>query len=293
MRCRRLAFAVTLIGICLVGGCGSSTGPKAAVSPMSTSAGPGGTPDELVGMWRVVAAGEPADTVLRVSADDSYDLVVFRDCGEFFGGWRGSTSGTFVAETDGFSNACMKTVRGNQGTPDWLARARAFRVRGVERDLIAADGTVAARLLPGGHPRPVTDLISTMQSPPTLDAATIQKLRAAPRPLPPDATPATAKTIVGTWKPDPSHSSATGKAPFAEFSLDGSWRTYDGCNGGGGRWALGSDGDFLATTGATAGVGCAGPVTDVPVDKARRAAVSGDVLSLYAADGRLVARLTR
>jgi hypothetical protein len=159
--------------------------------------------------------------------------------------------------------------------------------------LLAPDGTVVARLRPGGKPRPVTDLIGTLQQPPTLDPATVEKLRSVPQALPPRMTPATDRTIVGTWTPTPSQTSPSGKRPFLEFDADGGWKSYDGCNGGGGRWVLGSAGEFLTTMGATAGVGCAGPVTDIRVADVRRAAVTDGVLTLYGADGKLIARLTR
>jgi hypothetical protein len=244
-------------------------------------------------MWRVTAAGEPADTVLRLSSPDPLGLILFRDCGEFSGGWAAGTAGAFIGSVEGWDMACMNYVKGDSATPAWLANARKFRVQGDERDLMAANGTVVARLLPGGKPRPVQNLIRSLQQPPTLDPAAAEKLRAAPRPLPAGVPPATSVTILGKWKPDHSRPGQNGKEPFAEFDADGSWKSYDGCNGGGGRWALGPAGEFVSIAGATAGVGCAGPVTDIPLEQVRRAAVAGDVLTLYAANGKLVARLTR
>ena len=288
--------ALALIGSCVVGGCGSSAAPSPGpnVPGPTTSSAATESPGALIGMWRVVgAAGEPADTVLRLSFGQGLDLIVFRDCGEFSGGWQAGKSGAFVGSADGFSMACLKSVPHGDPTPGWLASARAYRVRGSERDLLAANGTVVARLLPGGKPRPAPDLIKTLLQPPTLDPATAQKLQVVPRPLPAGTTPATPTTLPGKWLPESTLTPASGKMAYAEFTSDGSWKSYDGCNGGGGRWALGPAGEFVSTTGATAGVGCAGPVVDIPVDKARRAAVVANVLTLYDAAGKLVARLTR
>jgi hypothetical protein len=243
-------------------------------------------------MWRVAdAAGEAADTVLRLSGPGPLQLILFRNCGEFNGDWSAGTSGVFVGMVDGWSGDCI--VSGDDATPGWLARAHNYRVRGAERDLLAADGTVVARLLPGGKPPPAPNLIETLQRPPTLDPATAQKLRTVPRSLPAGVTPASDRTIPGTWTPSPPNPSQTGKQPFLEFETDGSWTSYDGCNGGGGRWALGTAGDFVSIAGATAGVGCNNPVTDIPLQHTRRAAVSGDVLTLYDTDGRALLRLDR
>jgi hypothetical protein len=239
------------------------------------------------------ATGEPADSVLRLSAGEGFGLLLFRDCGELDGAWQASASGAFVGSINGFDQACLKMVPDGDPTPGWLARAQGYRLRGTERDLLAADGTLVARLLPGGKPRPAPQLIGSLQQPPTLDPATTQKLREVPAPLPAGTTPATATTIVGKWTPDPKPASTNGKEPFLQFDADGEWTDSDGCNGGGGRWALGSDGEFLSVAGAIAGVGCNGPVTEIPVDHTKRMAISGGVLTLYAADGHVLMRLTR
>jgi hypothetical protein len=295
MNRRGTVAALGLILACLVAGCGSTKSVTGNVPAPTTSAAPAERPDALVGMWRVTgAAGEPADTVLRLASDDGMDLIVFRDCGEFTGGWQAGTSGAFVGLVSGFDMACMKkTATGDDPTPAWLRGARSFRISGSERELVAANGKVLAKLLPGGKPRPAPNLIERLQQPPTLDPATIQKLRGVPRPLPSGATPATATTILGTWSPSPSTSPTTDATPTVEFMADGSWKMPKDCNGAGGRWALGSGGELISTAWSTTLVGCPGPATPDWVGQARRAAVSGDVLTLYAIDGKVVARLTR
>jgi hypothetical protein len=43
---------------------------------------------------------------------------------------------------------------------------------------------------------------------------------------------------------------------FVAFDPDGTYKGSDGCNGVGGRYAIGPDGVILATSGATTQVGC-------------------------------------
>jgi heat shock protein HslJ len=249
----------------------------------------------VVGLWRVTGAtGEPSDTVLRLAADDGFGLTIFRKCGQFSGAWAASTDGAFVGSIDGYSMACMATVHGDDATPTWLSRTRGYRVRGGERDLLAADGSVTAtleRVTRVIHPAP--GLIKSMQQPPTLDPATVRKLRTAARPLPSGTISVTPKTLLGAWVPYPKRQYANGKNPSASFGNNGNWSASDGCNGTAGRWTLSTDGELVTTVGASTLIGCDGAPTASWVSQARRAAISGDVLTLYAPDGKLVARLTR
>lgn len=303
MHRRGTVAALTLIGACVMGGCGSSATPSPgpdvpAPTTSLTNPGPGGTPDALVGMWRVTgAAGEPAGSVLRLAAGDGFGLMLFRKCGFLDGDWAASTGGAFIATTNGGSMSCVSGADGaRQGegdTPPWLTRVRAYRVDGPQRELLAADGTQVARLLPGGQVRNVEDLIQSLQQPPTLDPATVSKLRAVPQPLPAGATPATATTILGKWVPYPTRTYANGKTPYLEFDKDGTWTGSDGCNGSGGAWALVSGGELVSTSGPSTLIGCDGAPTGAWLAQARRAAISARILTLYAADGMLVARLTR
>src|SRR5690348_3848681 len=119
---RGIVAALTLVGACVMSGCSSYStpspgpnvpGPTTKATPTKPVA-PSEPPDALVGMWRVTsAAGEPADTVLRLSGPDPFDLILFRDCGEFTGEWSGGTGGAFIAEVDGFASACLNTFTGD------------------------------------------------------------------------------------------------------------------------------------------------------------------------------------
>ena len=102
-------------------------------------------------MWKVAdAAGEPAGSVLRIAGSGVEPLLLFRRCGELLGSWVASPSGGFLGLLSGFSLACSKPVGHGDPTPPWVANARSYAVRGSERELLAADGRVLARLLPGG-----------------------------------------------------------------------------------------------------------------------------------------------
>jgi hypothetical protein len=245
----------------------------------------------LIGLWRVAdAQGEPAGTVLRLAGDDGFGVIVFRSCGQLFGNWIAGNGGAFVAMTDGSSGDCAPAAA---LTPTWLARARTFRVRGAERDLLTSNASVVARLLPGGRPAPSSGLDPSFRQPPTPSPATVRTLRTSPRPLPAGTTPATPSTLLGTWVPYPVRRYGNAAKPSLTFSADGSWVGSDGCNGFGGRWALAGGGEILSVSGPSTLIGCDGAPTGSWLTTARRAAISGDRLSLYAADGRAVAQLTR
>jgi hypothetical protein len=289
-----------LIGACALIACGSSAkpspGPNVPAPTTSSSPGPGGTPDALIGMWRVTsAAGEPADTVMRLSSGDGADLILFRSCGDFLGDWTATVSGAFVGYVTGFSQACLEPgSNGKNITPVWMAESRAFRVRGTERELLATNGTVLARLVPVKQPlHPTPDLLKDLRQPPTHDPITMHKLRTVPQPLPATVTPATPTTILGRWVPFPKRHYQNGQTPYLAFDKDGSWSGSDGCNGSGGPWVLASGGELVTTSGPSTLIGCDGAPTGAWLLQARRAAVAGERLILYDAAGRLVARLTR
>jgi hypothetical protein len=246
-------------------------------------------------MWHVTAAaGEPADTVLRLSVGDGGGLILFRHCGDFSGDWQTSVGGAFLGSLDGFSQACLNTVNEHEITPPWLANSRAFRVRGAERDLVAADGTVTARLLPAKQASNASpDLIQYLRQPPTLSPSAIQKLRQVPPALPAGAISAQTATLLGTWVPYPIRQYRNDKKPSVTFRRDGNWSSSDGCNGTYGAWTLDRDGVLVTTAGPSTAIGCDGAPTGSWVIDAPRLAVSGNVLTLYDISGRMVARLTR
>jgi hypothetical protein len=289
----RLSAAVAVLALTA---CSSAAAGHSAAPPSATTQPPDAavvTPDALVGLWRVTAAaGEPSSSVLRVSSDEVFGVILFRGCGEVSLSWAASPGGSFIAMTTSWSNACSK-ASGKDPTPAWLLRARGYRMHGAARDLLAVDGTVLARLLPGGRPHVSADILPALRATPTLGAAAVRQLRKVPTPLPAGTTAATNATIVGRWLPYPPGRAVTPKLPSVTFTAAGNWAFQDGCAPAGGRFTVGEGGWLLRTAGISAAVGCAGTPNGSWIETAQRAAVAGRQLTLYDADARVVARLRR
>jgi hypothetical protein len=286
-----------VVAVLALTACSSAATGHSAPQPLKTTQAPAATavvnPDALIGLWGVTAAaGEPSGTVLRLSSGEVFGAILFRSCGEVSGSWAASVGGTFIAMTDGWSEACS-TTSGKDPTPSWLTQARTYRVRGGQRDLLAPDGTVLATLLPGGRPHVSADILPALRATPTLDTATVLQLRKVPKPLPAATTAATNATIAGRWVPYPARHAVTAKAPILTFTLDGDWRSQVGCGLDGGRFTVGAGGWLLTLAGPSAAVACAGTPVSNWISTAKRAAVAGKTLTFYASDGTLVARLTR
>jgi hypothetical protein len=293
----RRTIPVALLAVLALTACSSATAHHSAAHPSVTPAAPAAaqlTPDALVGLWKVTAAaGEPSGSVLRVaSSADVFGVILFRSCGELSGGWAASTGGSFIAMTDMWSNDCS-TPSGKDPTPAWLSRARGYRIHHEERDLLAADGTVLAKLLPGGTPHVSADILPALRAAPTLGSAAVRQLREVPKSLPAGATAATQTTIAGRWVASAQPHAPSSNVPSLTFSADGNWSLQDGCYRTGGRFTVGQGGRLLTIAGVSAAVGCAGMSHLSGVASAKRAAVDGNRLVLYADDGRVVARLTR
>ncbi|HEX4430371.1 MAG TPA: hypothetical protein VHZ96_13985 [Frankiaceae bacterium] len=285
--------AVLALTACSAGGPGPSTPPASHSVPAPIAIAPV-NPDALVGLWRVAAAaGEPGGTVLRLSADEPFRLILFRGCGELSGSWAATAGAGFVAMTSAWSNACSATP-GKGRAPAWLLRARSYRMHGAERDLLAADGTVLAKLLPAAKPHTGADILPALREKPTLSQAALKRLREVPKALPAGTSAATDRTIAGRWVPIPALGAVTSQDRFLSFSANGDWASKDGCNGAGGRFTVGEGGWLLLLAGPFAATGaCAGSEVSGLLTDARRAAVTGGQLTFYAGDGSVVGRFTR
>ncbi len=295
--CRLLA--VVLLGTC-VSGCGSrtdvdalgqdrgaaatSTVPVASPEPSSSGtsrpAAPGRDALDLVGTWAVSGKGVEAGTVLQV-ADD---IEVFRDCGVVDADWDADgPEGLFVASSGSGDGTCPDAAR-PEAVP-WLQSAERFDVDGDARLLQDAEGHALARLEPqalrptygpnrGGGPAPA----------PSVSAR--RRARAGvPPPLPPTAQAPTPEQLQRRWVPRGAEQT---KAELL-FAADGRYSGSDGCNGAAGRYALGSRGRLLATSGPSTLIGCNG--APVLVSGASRAGLVGGDLVLYDRDGSELQRL--
>ncbi len=244
-------YLPALAALLLVAACSSSSQKQGAPSPSSASTsaaptGPGGPPSDLVGVWKVTgAAREPAGSVLRIGGSGVEPLILFRQCGELLGAWVAGPSGGFLGLLSGFSMACLTPIGHGDPTPPWIAGARSFAIRGSERDLLAADGRVLARLLPGGVAHPGKDMLAALAAPPTLSADDRHRLDSEAKPLPASTSPATAASLAGRWRPYPVKYYDAPQQPYLSFTTRDAWSGSDGCNKLGGTLRVGSAGELI------------------------------------------------
>jgi hypothetical protein len=243
-------------------------------------------PLSLVGRWHLVAAGEAKATTLIIGEQ----LVLFRPCGVLEGEWRADQDGLFVGDLNSGDGNCFSSDAGFDNS--WLSNAASYRSEGRDRLLLNASGQVVARLSPGG--RPTTSLHGNLPSigdAPTLTSVLRAALR-SPAALPAGLRPVTRGAIVGRWQPlQPTpHSPET---PIVTFNAYGIWSGSDGCNGYGGRFAVGSAGELLTTSDGSTLVGCLGSMAPVWVINARRAGFDGHQLVLLDTSGMELGRLVR
>lgn len=226
----------------------------------------------LLGVWDVEGKGATLTLAGEEFPSAAGRLEVGLPCGQVSGGWgAASAQQLFLAYVFSGDQGCLDELR--EGGPDWLRAAAGYRERDGGRDLLDADGTVVARLLPKGTARAAT--------------AEQRESWGAPADLPPGVVPVTRAELLGTWKPltDPS-----GKA-FVRFDPDGGFGGSDGCNGAGGRWALGAQGRFVGLGGISTLVGCAGSNVPHDVPRGMRAGLDNGQLVLVDVEGREVVRL--
>lgn len=280
----------------LLSGCGARTSPGQA--PTASLAVPTGTPQDLIGLWRLEAAGEAPGTVLRIGQD----LSLWRPCSVSWGAWTATAEGGFLADLSSYSYGCAGAkptappkpeVPPAPPTPAWLTSASAWRADGDERILQDGAGRTVARLRPGGKPFANPNVAAELSAPPSLDSQLALRLRPA-RTLLPALSPAKAADVIGTWYPQPPRGApAPPVKPFTTLMADGSWTGSDGCNTAVGRWSLGPDGSLITTAGPSTDVGCRGQGTVPRLTSARRLGFAGPVLVLVDVDGADIGHLVR
>ncbi|MFB8230685.1 META domain-containing protein [Cellulosimicrobium sp. NPDC055967] len=244
----------------------------------------GSDPVGLVGMWRVAGAeGEGPDTWLRLGAGQ---YMLWGDCGAYVeGGWDAAGRAFVASEPYAAAAAC-----GAGGIPEvlWLRTVVAYEPDGEGWRLLDADGDVVAGLRVDGAPAPIPDAAEHLaQAPEVTD-----DVRAAfepPAPLPDGLEPAAVRDVVGRWEP----SGFFAGDPHVVFHGDGTWSGSDGCNGGGGAWALDDGGRLLATAGLQTLIACDGAGVPGAVSGAARVALDRGRLVLLGADGTEIVRLVR
>ncbi len=284
-----LAFPALAV-LLLLTGCagqpgGGPSGPNPDAPPMI------GTPADgeseaigLVNLWRVSgAAGETDSTWLRL---DAGEFQLWRDCGMITGSWRASDT-LFIAAPFGGMGDC---VTNTMPTVFWLESATGFTVSPEGYDLVDATGTTVASLSIDGGPEPIPTAAEFYAQPPELTVQVRDYFHAAAT-LPSGLSPATDAALDGKWVPV-AHAVSTD--PHVVFASDGTWTGSDGCNGGQGRWAVGRDGEFLATSGPSTLIACEGAPVPAWVGQAATAGIDADGrLLLFETAGNEVGRLAR
>jgi hypothetical protein len=261
----------------------SSTPQQVATSPPPAPSAHT-DPLALVGRWKLAAAGEKPGTSLILGDG----LSLFRPCGMLEGAWRADDGGLFVGGINSGDSSCFHSKQG--AAAPWLASAVGYRSEGPDRVLINAAGQVVAVLSPGARPRTGPNDSTSDTAAPKLTAS-LKAALASPAALPPGLRPATLGAIGGRWiAGGPELGNAAG---YVQFNQGGTWVGSDGCNGYGGRLAVGDDGEILTTSSGTTDVGC--NVSPAPrwVENARRAGFDGSVLVLLDAQGKVLGRLVR
>lgn len=271
----RRTVTATALGVALVAGCGSQAEPPVGHEYAAD-------PTELVGLWRVKGAGEVRDTWLRMEAGA---FQLWRGAGFDDGGWDASQS-TIVATAwghvgEGYEPGSLDI--------DWLLGAHGYRVTEDGWQLLDDDDEPVATMTIDGAPEPIRSASEVFVQVPEVTEEARKALR-GPQPLPQELQPATAGRLTGRWVP------ADGRYetdPHVVLHEDGTWSGTDGCNGGGGAWALHENEWLLSTAGPSTAIGCEGAPVDWWVGGASLAGFDGDVLVLLDRDAAELGRLVR
>ena len=280
-------FAVPVVLVMLLAGCAGQAQNGGAPNPDAPPmVGPGGEGESaalgLVNLWRVGGApGETPETWLRF---DAQEFQLWRDCGMVNGSWR-ATETLFLGSVWGASGDCAV-----DGLPvvDWLDFVTGFTPTAAGYDLTAADGSTVASLAIDGAPEPIPTAAKFYTEPPEITDE-VRSHFAAASALPAALPVATPEQLEAKWVPV---AYAVSTDPHVTFNADGTWTGSDGCNGGGGRWALGQDGEFLATSGMSTLIACEGAPVPSWVAQASTAAINSDGwLLLFDAAGAEAGRL--
>lgn len=245
---------------------------------------PAPPPSELVGLWRVDAPDHTGDVWVQIGSPFSaQELTVWSDCGTLSGSWMAS-AGALIASLGVSTGSCDAT----EGLA-WLDTATGYAA--TEDDGIAlldADGGQTAALTVDGEPPADPDIADEYRQQPELGADELAALDETPA-RPEGFAPAAADDLVGRWVPTTEYESD----PFLELADDGTWTGSDGCNGQNGRWALTADGGVLATAGPQTMIACDGESLGSMLAESSWAAVDGDTLTLYGADGAVLVEAAR
>ncbi|WP_028279322.1 META domain-containing protein [Arthrobacter sp. H5] len=283
----RIYTAAAILVVVLTGcgqiqdGPGAST-PGASPTDGSSRSMEGPAAVGLVNLWRVSGVdGERADTWLRF---DVHEFQLWRDCGMIQGRWQ-ATDTAFLASTEGASGDCVTGP--TLPTVEWLESVTGYREAGQGWELTDARDAVVAELTVDGAPEPISTAADFYAEPPEVTAEGRKEFE-PPVPLPAGLVPVTAAELVGRWIPVGGGISTD---PHAAFHSDTTWTGSDGCNGAQGRWVVDAEGVLLTTVGASTAIARDEVAVPSMVGQSQRAALDGQHLVLFDADGSEVGRL--
>lgn len=275
MGMRRLAALLAVLALAGCGTASSTAGLKAVPTPTVSA-----DPASLLGFWAVKEDGKQT-AVLRFGAE----LTMFLDCGALEASWKAAPDGGLVAYSASGDGHCFSKT--GPVLPDWLNPTQGYRVDGDKRVLVDGAGATLVTLEPTSAPRiPSTMNPDYYGKEPTVSEAR-SNLVAEASEVPTALEPVTASTLTGTkWL------AKDNAAAYLLFKEDGSFTGSDGCNGEGGRYALGQGGEILSVSGPHTLVGCNNSSAGAQLNQAARAARDGDQLVLLDASGHELTRLT-
>lgn len=273
---RRTVLPAVVAGLVTVAACGPTV-----ETPIDSA--PAADPVDLVGLWRVDAAGEGADTWLRM---DAGGFILWRGAGAMEGSWD---AGGRDIVADAWAYFGDDTSRVGSLDATWLVGTHTYRVTDDGWQLLDAAGSPVASMTVDGAPEPVRSASDQYVQTPEVTEETREAL-APPASLPDGVEPADAADLEGRWVPA---AESYPTDPHVVFHDDGGWEGSDGCNGVGGRWAVAEDdGRLLSTSGPMTAIWCEGAPVGGWVGEAARAGLDGGELVLLARDGTELGRLT-
>ncbi len=248
-----------------------ATGAPTAPSPSAAPATGDSARADLVGFWRV-DGGADDGAWLRL---DAGGLDLLRECGVVTGAWN-ATDELLVADPWGWSGEGCTT-----DSVPWLDEVTAYRLTDGRVELLDDDGAVVVALRADGAPT-AAPADTNFTSPPGGDG-NLAAWAARPAALPGTVSPATEADLTRhPWLA----AGAFETKPGVAFDEAGRYTSTDGCNGVDGRWAVGPDGWFVATSGPQTMIGCDGAPVPSWIASAARAGMDGDSLVLFGADGQ-------
>lgn len=296
-RLGRLRLSALVIMLVAIGGCQS--GDVVAARTLSDST------EGLEGRWKVSGvAAEAEGAVLELRG---FEMSLWRPCVELHGIWTRRAE-LFLAEsvegrTRGRTTTCPSGSAVDSEFPRWLRdTARVVKADSGWR-LIDADGASVAELAPTDDlPAGVDERSFTVNSDdPSLRDGRVRANQTMPASVPAPLSAADRAFLGGARWVSKQSTSTNCDQPWIKFAADGTWKGHNEGAGLHGRWNLGTEGLFGATSSSTMSGLCSFQAGDLVADtnveswmlRVARVARDGGDLLLLDVDGNQIVRLGR